>query len=797
MASGMKGTLGVRGRLLLGFGLLALTTALGGGGGWYFLADVGARFDAVHRHELPMVTASLRLAQHSEELAAAARQLASATDPSALTGSRKAVNTSKAAVQASLDALRGLDADAGRWARLKAMVDQADTQLARLDGLVSQRLALTTSQDERRRVLFTAHDAAFKTLNALSEERRDRLQAQSMEIPNDAGALTAVVLLLVGTEVPVQQQFSDAVEAIDRAVTLSVRARSADNADAVEALKSDFAALVERARFNEDVLENLTSNPAPRQAVESVLTLGEDGNGLFDLRARELTIEQESMSATRALAALVDDLGGQVGALAAAAQSDADTAAVEVAQTIKTGIMALLALVGCSLALAVLFAWFQVHRAIVVPITALNAVMGRLAAGDLGATINGCRRRDEIGDMARSVEVFKNNALEKCRLDDAERHRLAAEREASGAQARREAAVAQEISELIEAVSIGDLSRRMDLTGKEGLHRTMSQGMNRLVETIDAVICDLTRVLGAQAQGDLSGRIDKTYRGSFQTVAQDINATTAKLAEMVGNVASATRTISEAAAQVAAGSIDLSERTEQQAAALEETAASLEQLGATARTNAETSRQANKRVGDARLAAEHGNVVANGAIDAMKHISEASRRITEIIGVIDEIAFQTNLLALNAAVEAARAGDAGKGFAVVAQEVRVLAQRSAQASKEIKALILNSDSQVHNGVDQVKKAGESLTGIVAAVQHVAGLIGELAGASQEQAAAVEQINTTVSQLDEMTQKNAALVEETTAAAQAMAEETGTLRQLMAFFEGAPNVSVPPPPRRNR
>jgi methyl-accepting chemotaxis protein len=350
---------------------------------------------------------------------------------------------------------------------------------------------------------------------------------------------------------------------------------------------------------------------------------------------------------------------------------------------------------------------------------------------------------------------------------------------------------------LIEAVSVGDLSRRMELTGKDGLHRTMSQGMNRLVETIDAVIRDLTRVLGAQAQGDLSGRIDKTYRGSFQTVAQDINATTAKLAEMVGNVASATRTISDAAAQVAAGSCDLSERTEQQAAALEETAASLEQLGATARTNAETSRQANKMVGDARSAAERGNVVANSAIDAMTQISEASRKITEIIGVIDEIAFQTNLLALNAAVEAARAGDAGKGFAVVAQEVRILAQRSAQASKEIKALILNSDSQVHNGVDQVRKAGESLTGIVTAVQHVAGLIGELAGASQEQAAAVQQINSTVSQLDEMTQKNAALVEETTAAAQAMAEETGALRRLMAFFEGAPNVSVSHPPRRSR
>jgi methyl-accepting chemotaxis protein len=174
--------------------------------------------------------------------------------------------------------------------------------------------------------------------------------------------------------------------------------------------------------------------------------------------------------------------------------------------------------------------------------------------------------------------------------------------------------------------------------------------------------------------------------------------------------------------------------------------------------------------------------VADGAIDAMKKIAEASRKITEIIGVIDEIAFQTNLLALNAAVEAARAGDAGKGFAVVAQEVRVLAQRSAQASKEIKTLILDSDGQVRNGVDRVKKAGESLTGIVSAVRQVAGLIGDLAGASREQATAVDEINVTVAQLDEMTQKNAALVEQTTAAAQAMAGEAGELHRLMSFFE---------------
>ncbi len=206
-------------------------------------------------------------------------------------------------------------------------------------------------------------------------------------------------------------------------------------------------------------------------------------------------------------------------------------------------------------------------------------------------------------------------------------------------------------------------------------------------------------------------------------------------------------------------------------------------------------------VGEARNAAEQGGKVAGSAIDAMKLIAEASRKITEIIGVIDEIAFQTNLLALNAAVEAARAGDAGKGFAVVAQEVRVLAHRSAQASKEIKTLILNSDNQVQNGVELVEKAGESLGGIAVGVQQVATLIEEMASAGSEQASALDEINAAVSSMDEMTQKNAALVEQTTAAAGAMATRAADLRGMMAFFRAettarvaAAGGSVPAVPR---
>ncbi len=363
-----------------------------------------------------------------------------------------------------------------------------------------------------------------------------------------------------------------------------------------------------------------------------------------------------------------------------------------------------------------------------------------------------------------------------------------AERQATEARQAREQRVGQEISTLISAVSKGDLTRRLDLTDKEGFYRTLSDSINTLTDTMQAVIGDLAGVLGALAKGDLTRRVTKTYEGAFETIKNDVNATTARLAEIVGRIGEATEAIGQASAEVSSGSADLAERTEQQASSLEETAASMEQLAATVRISAETSQRANQMVGQARQAAETGGVVADSAVEAMKRIAEASRRITEIIGVSDEIAFQTNLLALNAAVEAARAGDAGKGFAVVAQEVRVLAQRSAQASKEIKSLILNSDQQVQDGVELVRKAGASLTGIAHGVQQVAAQIADIATATAEQTSTLDQVNTAVTAMDEMTQKNAALVEETAAAAQAMAGQAQDLRSMMAFFRLAAEAS---------
>ncbi len=431
--------------------------------------------------------------------------------------------------------------------------------------------------------------------------------------------------------------------------------------------------------------------------------------------------------------------------------------------------------------IGLLFAWL-IARSVTGPVISMTGTMTTLAAGNNNVQVPALANKDEIGEMAKAVQVFKENAIEKVRMDEAERQRLEVERKAAEAQRARELAIGQEIAHLIDAVSKGNLDRRIDLAGKDGFYKTMSEGINRLTDTVQGAIADIARVLGALAEGDLNQRVIKDYQGAFNDLKNNINTTSTKLGEIVGQIGDATEAISQAAAEVSSGSADLAERTEQQASSLEETAASMEELGATVRTSAENAQRANTQASDARRAGEQGGKVASSAIEAMKSIADSSRKITDIIGVIDEIAFQTNLLALNAAVEAARAGDAGKGFAVVAQEVRVLAQRSAQASKEIKTLILDSDNQVQNGVEMVKKAGDSLAGIVGGVQQVATLISEMASAAGEQASALDEINSAVASMDEMTQKNAALVEETTAAAQSMAGQASDLRALVSFFK---------------
>ncbi|MEI6984757.1 MAG: nitrate- and nitrite sensing domain-containing protein [Rhodospirillaceae bacterium] len=339
-----------------------------------------------------------------------------------------------------------------------------------------------------------------------------------------------------------------------------------------------------------------------------------------------------------------------------------------------------------------------------------------------------------------------------------------------------------EVASMVDAAIKGDLSRRINIAGKEGFMLRLAEGINALNCTVSSSLDEIAGFLGALAEGDLGRRITGNYQGMFGRIKDDANNSATRLNEVISRIISAANDISIASSEISAGSGDLAERTEQQAASLEQTSAAMEQLAGTVRSNAENAVTARDMAITARTAARNGGVVTGSAIEAMHRIESSSRKVIDIIGVIDEIAFQTNLLALNAAVEAARAGDAGKGFAVVAQEVRILAHRSAQASKEIKALIMDSDGQVRDGVGLVRKAGEALAGIVGGVQQVATLIADIARACHEQTIALDEVNGMVTQMDEVTQKNAALVEETSAAAQSLATEASELHNLTTVFK---------------
>ncbi|MCI2263665.1 methyl-accepting chemotaxis protein [Xanthomonas indica] len=343
-------------------------------------------------------------------------------------------------------------------------------------------------------------------------------------------------------------------------------------------------------------------------------------------------------------------------------------------------------------------------------------------------------------------------------------------------------AINTEIKRLAAAAAAGDFSARGDAAHFQHDFRLMVQDLNAMMEVSDRNLGKLSALLQSIAIGDLTARMHGDFQGVFATMRDDANATADQLTGIVGRIQTAAVSINAAASEIATGNDDLSRRTEQQAASLEETAASMEELTSTVKQNAEHARQANQLASGAASVASHGGSVVGQVVQTMSGIEASSRKIADIISVIDGIAFQTNILALNAAVEAARAGEQGRGFAVVASEVRTLAQRSANAAKEIKDLIDDSVERVAEGSVLVDQAGKTMQEIVSSVQRVTDIMGEIAAASQEQSAGIEQVNQTVMQMDETTQQNAALVEEATAAARSMEEQAGHLTESVAVFK---------------
>ncbi len=468
---------------------------------------------------------------------------------------------------------------------------------------------------------------------------------------------------------------------------------------------------------------------------------------------------------------IVDQEGGVVGVLYIG--TDKATLEAGILQTLS-----ILAVVGAvSVAILGVVGYF-LSRLMMGAVPRLAQTMKVVADGDYDASVAYLDRGNELGDMARAVEVFRQNGLKMSQMTEEER---AASQRRRIERTDMMVALQAAFGEVVDAAIAGDFTKRVHAQFPDAELNSLAGSVNNLVETVDRGVSETGTVLAALADTNLTSRMTGDYQGSFAKLKADTNAVADKLTEVVTQLRSTSRAIKTATGELLSGANDLSERTTKQAATIEETSAAMEQLAQTVADNARMAADADGKAQTVSRSAAQSGVTMGEANAAMERITASSAKISNIIGMIDDIAFQTNLLALNASVEAARAGDAGKGFAVVAVEVRRLAQSAASASADVKVLVEQSATEVKGGSRLVSNAVDQLAAMQGAVEENASLMQSIAQASREQASAIDEVSVAVRTMDEMTQHNAALVEETNAAIEQTEAQASELDRVVDIF----------------
>jgi methyl-accepting chemotaxis protein len=652
------------------------------------------------------------------------------------------------------------------------------------------------------RVVATLREAAGATL---SEERRKMYNGLQSSVADTQSVAQSQLAVVKQMETEQERLYNVGNELTDTTNAIISRVRTGSDEEVIRLADKLYAQLLSvrvanwrtQATLDPKGLAILASEVG--KATETIAAL-EAAGGAQSMRARvgQLKVSLNDYAATaesyikhqqqvhhlyiNKIAAQIREMQVTTAKARAQLQASFDDARTSTENSIATTVTVQEIIAALTLLVGGLIAFF-LARGVSNPITALTQTMRGLAAGNFDVVLPGLTRKDEVGNIARAVDEFKVRAAEKAEREAAEKaeqdRRAEVERQAALTKMADEFQTA--VGDIVKAAAAGDFSRRVALEGKSGLVLNVGTLINGLCDNVAQALRDLVQMLSALAEGDLSERIVSEYQGDFATLKNNANATAERIGQTIAEIKRSAQEVTSASAEISGSTTDLSQRTEEQAASLEETSASMEEIAATVKKNAENAQQANQSTAKARTIADRSGKVVADAVAAMAQIETSSGKIADIIGVIDEIARQTNLLALNAAVEAARAGDAGRGFAVVASEVRTLAQRSSQAAKDIKDLITNSSGQVQQGVELVNKTGAALDEIVAAIREVGDLVSDIAGASIEQSNGIDQVNKALTQMDEVTQRNAALVEENAATAKTLEQQAKAMDDRVAYF----------------
>ncbi len=768
--------IGIAPRIYAALGVMTALTIVSSSVAWFSYDSVDKTVEDLVSQKMPVVELALELSQaatQSTALAARFSEVSTLQQRATLTGDLDGVEARQ------LDLLRRI-AEQGKVDKSKpqAAIDELARQINDINDLTGERLRNAADTATALTALSKARDgfsamADFETSDAQFNVKMNITSAAQLSGSEFDAALSKVLdkdLSSLQTAQALQLQISETVGLL-REIS------QVDSTEKLEIAKSRLKAQLGQVRGLLAAADMLQANPARGQAVNAVTDLGEGAGGLVAIRERDLATQAAIVAGLKNLDQAADKVRREVGELVSSARGGAIAGRDSTKAMIERSEYTLAAIGIASLLVALALSFLFVRPMIIGRLNRLWAATKAIADGALETVVD-TKGNDEISDISKSVLLFRDNAVA---LRAAELAKV--EDEARAQEQRRE--MMRELGEafgvVVAAAAAGDFTQRVAAQFADAELNALAGSVNTLLETVQTGLSETCDVLAELSAGHLSTRIEGLYQGAFaelkdgtNMLANEFESTLARLAETVSAVRSATSEILD-------GVTDLAERTSEESNAV---SMATNQLGAFAGTVKKTASEAAQATGMAQGAeerAQQGEKVVASALEAMQRIRQSSSKISEVIAMIDEIAFQTNLLALNAAVEAARAGDAGKGFAVVATEVRSLAKRSADASNDVKKLVEAAHGDVKVGVGLVEETSAMFGAIVSSVNELTGLMNGISQTARNQASDVSAINTEIDGIGTMAHQNAALVEETNAALALTDEQTRALTEHIGRF----------------